>query len=81
MELELNKNILRDLIDEGKNIQKKIAKELKETNQEEIKLNENKSLLFNTKAYKLNENIGINDNSEKKLTREEIRKARLEKFI
>ena len=81
VELELNKNILRDLISEGKNIQKKIAEELKKTNQTETKLNENKPQLFNTKAYKLNENIRTNDNSDKKLTREEIRKARLEKFV
>lgn len=76
VELELNNNILRDLIDEGKNIQNKIAKELKKT-----KFNDNKHQLFNTKAYKFNENIATNDNSDYKLTREEIRKARLEKFV
>jgi len=68
------------LIDEGKNIQKKIAEELKKTKQKETKSND-KTQLFNTKAYKLNENIETNDNSDKKLTREEIKKARLKKFV
>lgn len=73
VELELNKNILGDLISEGKNIQKKIAKELKETNQTETKVQ-----LFNTKAYKLiDETI---NHSTRELTREEIIKARLSKL-
>lgn len=72
-EFELNKNILGDLIEEGKNIQKKIAKELKE------KPIENKSTLnlFNTKSYKLN----TLNTDNKQLTLEEIRKARLSKLV
>jgi len=78
IELELNKNILRDLIEEGKNIQKKIAEELKKTNLEETKTKEDKCKLFNTKAYKLNDETSNYSMSE--LTREEIRKARLSKL-
>ena len=91
-ELELNKNILEDLINEGKNIQKKIAEELKKNNQTETKSKENKRQLFNTKAYKLNDEISndvmLNDKTlnnsgqelTRELTREEIRKARLSKL-
>lgn len=83
VELELNKNILGDLIGEGKNIQKKIAEELKKTNQTETKSKEDKFQLFNTKPYKLNDQT-INDqtinHSTRELTREEIRKTRLNKF-
>ena len=83
VELELNKNILGDLIGEGKNIQKKIAEEFTKTNQIETKSNEDKFQLFNTKAYKLNNEIINNEiinHSTRELTREEIRKARLNKF-
>lgn len=87
IELELNKNILGDLIKEGKNIQKKIAEELKKTNQTETKSKENKHQLFNTKAYKLNDEMSndktINNSAQeltRELTREEIRKARLSKL-
>lgn len=72
-ELEFNKNILGDLISEGKNIQRKIADELKKNNQIE-----NKHQLFNTKVYKLNDET-IN-NSSRELTQDEIRKARLSKL-
>lgn len=78
LELELNKNILGDLISEGKNIQRKIADELKKNNQTETK-----PQLFNTKAYKLNDETANDDtinNSSRELTRDEIRKARLNKL-
>jgi len=83
---------LPDLINEGKNIQKKIAEELKKNNQTETKSKENKRQLFNTKAYKLNDEISndvmLNDKTlnnsgqelTRELTREEIRKARLSKL-
>lgn len=83
VELELNKNILGDLISEGKNIQKKIAEELKKTNQTETKLKDEKFQPFNTKAYKLNDEITNNESINqltRELTREEIRKARLSKL-
>jgi hypothetical protein len=81
-ELEENKKILKELTDEGKNIQQKMS-EIKANISDKIPLN-----TFNTKAYRLtNDTTNDTTNSDVPkssnvltLTKDEIRKARLEKM-
>ena len=78
-ELQENKKILQDLVEEGKNIQNKMI----EKNTANIANTDNKiqSNIFNTKSYKLYDNIDLNETKPIVMTKDEIRKARLEKLI
>lgn len=94
-ELEENKKILQDLVDEGKKIQNALIENKKNpstcatdttcstnTTCSTCTTDTSKSNIFNTKAYKLNDNTD-SDSIESKpiiMTKDEIRKARLEKL-
>lgn len=83
--------IVSELIEQGKNIFKKLAEEQKIKNQEKNNINDckdccdnkinpndnSKPIYFNTTAHKLSDS---GEDSKSKLTPEEIRKLRLEKF-
>lgn len=69
---EENKKILQEVIEQGKEIQKKMAEQNKDSNN-----SESKNHIFNTTPYKLTES---NEHNNLKKTKEEIRKARLEKL-
>lgn len=78
-ELEENKKILQDLIDNGKHIQNEIIEKNKK-NEESKKTSDekqvNKNVFNNTIGYKLDD-----CNKSSILTKEEIKKARLEKLV
>lgn len=76
-ELEENKKILQVIIDEVKNIIDEFSNINSDINSNE-KIESN---IFNTKGYKLNDDKILYEQNLVKLTKEEIRKARLEKFI
>jgi len=79
-ELEENKKILQVLIEEGKSIQEKMTKN-KPTNCSTPNPNNlPEPNVFNSKGYKLNNNIESNESNHTTLSKEEIRKARLEKL-
>lgn len=87
-ELEFNKKLLRELIEEAKNIQNKIINDDKKKLLDELNYNSTNSIkqkdnnneiktnIFNSKAYKLS-----NSTDDIKLSKDEIRKARLNKFF
>jgi hypothetical protein len=83
-ELKENIQILKELIEEGKKNQAKMAEEYKKNNTSDTVNSASKiqKTSFDTKAYKLNDSDYDNSVKEQtlKLSKEEIRKARLEKF-
>lgn len=95
-ELELKIKLLEELIENAKDVQNKIIEENKKKLLDELELNKsnkpnekneskqiNNTDVFNTKAYKLNDDKveGTEEvKKDEKLTMEEIRKARLNRF-
>ena len=84
-DFEENKNILQKVIEHGKEIQKKMAEQNQNQNSSDSNTNsdndsnsEKKNFIFNTRAYKLTESEDLDD---LKLTKDEIRKARLDKLM
>jgi len=78
IELEETIKILQDLIEEGKNIQNKIIENKNNLSNLNDKIQSN---IFNTKVYKLSDNTELLETKLFVMTKDEIRKARLEKLI
>lgn len=87
-ELEENKKILQILIEEGKSIQNKLVEtKIANLSNSPNQINQtdydkkSEPSIFNSKGYKLNNNtVESNESDSSVLTKEEIRKVRLEKL-